>query len=205
MSIAPLSMQVQGWNPSVGAPSLAPYSMPSISSAPGLDTAMNNAIQPVGGYVPFQNNTPAGSGDAPSAPATNPMAGMSPGLSGLGSAAGFVMGGPVGAIGGAALGTAADYLLGSYQRRAQERELRKEIARRERENKRLEAKADANMAYDRMRQAGQDERSIEQLAFQNALTKKNQQMSEQDRLRQAILTARQNRQAQQDRLIQRGF
>jgi hypothetical protein len=115
------------------------------------------------------------------------------------------MGGPVGAIGGAALGTAADYLLGSYQRRAQERELRKEIARRERENKRLEAKADANMAYDRMRQAGQDERSIEQLAFQNALTKKNQQMSEQDRLRQAILTARQNRQAQQDRLIQRGF
>lgn len=133
------------------------------------------------------------------------MAGMSPGLSGLGSAAGFAAAGPGGAMAGSAVGMTADYLIASYERRKQERQLKKEIARREREAKRLEAKADANMSYDRMRQRGADERTIAAEAFNMEMAKVSARNVQQDRLRQSMSQAKQSSQQQQDQFANRGY
>jgi predicted Fe-Mo cluster-binding NifX family protein len=100
---------------------------------------------------------------------------------------------------------AADYLLGSFERRKQERELKKEIARREAEARRLEAKQDGENAYNRMRQQGMDERSIEQTAFQNAMQKVQDQRASQDRLRRSFTEARNFRQGQQAQFVQQGY
>jgi len=204
MSTVPLAIQMQnegqtqqmmmGLNPSVPMPTM-----------PAEASRMQAQVPP---YQPYTAATPppttSQSGNT-QLPPTNPMAGMAPGLQGLGSAAGFAIAGPVGGIAGGVTGMAADYLLGSFERRKQERELKKEIARREAEARRLEAKQDGENAYNRMRQQGMDERSIEQTAFQNAMQKVQDQRASQDRLRRSFTEARNFRQGQQAQFVQQGY